>query len=401
MHRMSAADLNPSPATPLRRWLPTYALLFFGIALLQSLSELQGYRRSGGTRNWEPFLWEFSSVLLIAVLVLALYQLVRKIEQQAWPRQLLWHLAGLALFTLLHVGGMYGIRFAVYAWAEIRYDPGPWLAVLGFEAGQDAVSYLTLLLLIHGYRVWRAGQQRQQELERTRRELAEVQAARLADQVQPHFLFNTLNLIASTMHEDVQRADRLLCDLAALLRQTSQAQLRGEHSLEEELSLVQPFLALMQARFGAQRLQVQIQASAAARAARLPALLLLAPVENAIKHDVAQHRGPVRVRLGAESARRARQTAAVVCGICVSACRPATARPRGWLSALSRGACACAWSCRSEGADRRRRASSPCAAAALAGGGMRHQRRARGRRRPRGAGQFGAARSVRFGGARH
>jgi two-component system, LytTR family, sensor kinase len=295
-----AAASPPQPDTPWRRWLPVYALLFTAIALLHSLSELQSYHRGGGTRGWEPFLWEFSSVLCVAVLLLALYRLVRRTEALPWPRQLLWHVGGYFVFTLLHVAGMYGIRFAVYALAEVNYEPGSWLAVLAFEAGKDAVSYLTLLALIYGYRTWRHAQTQQAVLERTRRELAEAQAARLADQVQPHFLFNSLNLIAATMHEDVARADALLCDLASLLRQTSQAQQCVEHCLEDELALVQPFLALMQARFGAERLQVHIEASAVARAARLPALLLLAPVENAIKHDVAQHRGPVLVRLRAE-----------------------------------------------------------------------------------------------------
>ena len=63
---------------------------------------------------------------------------------------------------------------------------------------------------------------------------------------------------------------------------------------------MQPFLRLMQARFGADRLQIRVEASAAAQACRLPALLLLAPVENAIKHDVARHRGAVTVSLQAE-----------------------------------------------------------------------------------------------------
>ena len=68
--------------------------------------------------------------------------------------------------------------------------------------------------------VWaaQAAQQREQQLQRMQRELAEVQLARLADQLQPHFLFNTLNLIASVMHEDVDRADRLLCQLSDLLQ---------------------------------------------------------------------------------------------------------------------------------------------------------------------------------------
>ena len=117
--------------------------------------------------------------------------------------------------------------------------------------------------------------------------------------MQPHFLFNTLNLISAVMYEDVPRADRLLCELADLLRQTLAAQQRVEHTVQEELALVQPFLALMQARFGPQRLVVHIEADDAARACRLPALLLLAPVENAVKHDVARHRGQVTVAVRA------------------------------------------------------------------------------------------------------
>lgn len=283
-----------------RRWIVPYLLLFSAIALLHSLSELQAYHHGGGTRDWEPFLWEFSSVICVALLTLGIYRLVKLLEGRPWPQQAAAQLFGYLLFTSLHVAGMFGIRFAVYGMFAQDYALGPWRLLLLYESGKDAVSYLTLVLVLTGFRAWRAAQARQQELERTRRELAEAQAARLADQVQPHFLFNALNLIASVMHEDVSRADTLLCDLASLLRQTTQAQQVGEHSLADELSLVQPFLSLMQARFGADRLRVEFQISDAAKAFRLPALLLLAPVENAIKHDVAQHSGPVTVRMEAE-----------------------------------------------------------------------------------------------------
>lgn len=285
-------------AMPMRRWLPPYLLTFVAVALLLSLSELQGYVKRGGTRPWEPFLWEFSSVVCVGLLTLALYRLTRHLRGRPWLQQVLGHLFGYSAYVLLHVAGMFGIRFAVYAAAGVGYEPGPWIRVLAYEAGKDGVSYLTLVLLIHGFLAWRAEQAKAEELERTRRELAEAQAARLADQVQPHFLFNTLNLIAQTMHEDVSRADALLCELAGLLRQTSQAQQRGEHTLAEELNLVRPFLALMQARFG-ERLQVVLDVDEAAAQIRLPSLLLLAPVENAIKHDVATHRGAVCVRLRA------------------------------------------------------------------------------------------------------
>ncbi|MBN8505690.1 MAG: histidine kinase [Burkholderiales bacterium] len=285
-------------ALPLRRWLPPYLLLFAGIALLLSLSELQGYLRRGGTRPWEPFLWEFSSLTLLALLGMPMYRLHCALRNRPWLQQLAAHLFGLLLFWLVHTGGMFAIRFGVYALASVPYEPGPWRSVLLYEAGKDAVSYLTIQLLCVGLLAWRRDQHRAEELDRTRRELAEAQAARLADQVQPHFLFNTLNLIAATVHEDARKADALICDLASLLRQTSNAQQRAEHSLAEELALAKPFLALMQARFG-DRLRVSMDIAADAERVRVPALLLLAPLENAIKHDVALHRGAVTLHLSA------------------------------------------------------------------------------------------------------
>lgn len=283
---------------PLHRWLPLHLLLFGAIALLLSLSELQGYLRRGGAHPWEPFLWEFSSVALLALLSVPLYRLQQALRGRPWPQQAVAHGIGLPLFTLLHVGGMFSLRFAVYALVGLDYEPGPWPRVLAYEAGKDAVSYLSINLLCIGLLAWRRDQHRAAELERTRRELAEAQAARLADQVQPHFLFNTLNLIAATVHEDAQRADALICALATLLRQTSQAQQRSEHPLRDELALAQPFLALMQARFG-ERLHLQVEVAAEAEPVPVPALLLLAPLENAIKHDVATHRGQVTLRLSA------------------------------------------------------------------------------------------------------
>lgn len=285
-----------------RRWrLPYFAVLAV-IALLLSVSALQAYRLSGGTRPWEPFLWEYSSIVVIGVLALGIHAVVGALRGRPWPQQLAVHAVALPVFSLLHVGGMFGLRFLVYGLVGVGYHPDDLPTLLIYEGGKDAVSYLSFCLISRGVWMAQAATARAQALERARRELAEVRLARLADQVQPHFLFNTLNLISSVMYEDVARADRLLCQLADLLRQTLAAQQRAEHTVREELALVQPFLALMQARFGPERLVVRIEADAAAEACRLPALLLLAPVENAVKHDVARHRGRVTVVVAARRA---------------------------------------------------------------------------------------------------
>jgi len=284
------------------RWRLPYLALLAVIGLLLSASALEAYRLHGGTHPWEPFLWEFSSIGVIGVLVLGVHALVGRLRGQPWPRQLAAHALAMPAFSVAHIAGMFGLRLLVYGLVGVDYHPDAVPSLLVFEGGKDAVSYISFCLISRGIWMAQAAAQRAQELERAQRELAEVRLARLADQVQPHFLFNSLNLISSVMYEDVARADRLLCQLADLLRQTLAAQQRAEHTLGEELALVQPFLELMQARFGPDRLVVRIDADPAARACRLPALLLLAPVENAVKHDVARHRGRVTVSVQAERA---------------------------------------------------------------------------------------------------
>ena len=282
-----------------RRWRLPYVALLTVIGLLLSASALKVYRLGGGTRLWEPFLWEFSSVSVIGTLALGVHALVGRLRGRPWLHQLLAHALALPAFSVLHIAGMFGLRLAVYTLVGTGYDPYDVPTLLVFEGGKDAVSYISFCLISRGVWMAQAATARTHELERARRELAEVRLARLADQVQPHFLFNTLNLISAVMYEDVPRADRLLCQLADLLRQTLAAQQRAEHTVREELALVEPFLALMQARFGPERLVVRIEAADAAQDCRLPALLLLAPVENAVKHDVARHRGRVTVVVAA------------------------------------------------------------------------------------------------------
>jgi len=280
-------------STDTRRLWGLYAGLVLAIGLLLSVAELQHYLARGGSHPWEPFLWELSSVLCGGLLGVAVYRWhVAGLALHSRWRQLGRHLLGAAAYILAHVSGMFAIRFGVYALMQVDYYTDSPAQVLAYEAGKDLVSYGFAVAVCHGLYL-------SLQAQRLRGELAEARLARLAEQVQPHFLFNSLNLISATMYEDVAKADRLLCQLSELLRQTLKAQQAGWHSLDEELRLVQPFLDLMQARFGG-RLRVRVEASAAARACQLPALLLISPVENAVKHDVAASSAEVELLVAAQ-----------------------------------------------------------------------------------------------------
>jgi two-component system sensor histidine kinase LytS len=113
-------------------------------------------------------------------------------------------------------------------------------------------------------------------------ELATATSAALLAQMEPHFVFNALNTIASLVRTDPDRARGLVLAFADYMR-SKLARPNEFVTLEEELRHVQSYLDLEQARFGSQ-LEVKLDVPADARAVRLPPYLVQPLVENAVKH---------------------------------------------------------------------------------------------------------------------
>ena len=269
-------------------WL-AYAAFWLGVGLFFSLAEWQHYVRDGGAHPWEPFVWETSGALASGILAMAIYRLNDRLLARPRPlaTRVAAYLLGALAFAPAHSALMYGMRYGVYALAGVAYDPGDLRSVLAYESAKDVVSYALVLGLAMGWRAFVREQRQAAEVERLNAHLAEARLARLREQVQPHFLFNTLNLISSVMHEDVERADRILAELADLLRQSMRAADVAEHTLAQEMRWIEPFLSIMRQRFG-DRLSTRIAVSQAAQRCVVPSLLLMAPVENAVKHGVAR-----------------------------------------------------------------------------------------------------------------
>jgi signal transduction histidine kinase len=158
--------------------------------------------------------------------------------------------------------------------------------------------YWAIVALALGATYYRRSRARELEASRTEARLQEARLDLLASQLQPHFLFNALNTIAETVHEDPERADRMIGSLSELLRATLQ---RDGHlvTLEDELGLADRYLAIQQARFG-DRLQVDIGVAEGLRKCRVPRLILQPLLENAIHHGVSPRVGGGRVRVIAE-----------------------------------------------------------------------------------------------------
>jgi two-component system, LytTR family, sensor histidine kinase AlgZ len=122
-----------------------------------------------------------------------------------------------------------------------------------------------------------------------RRLAAEAQLASLESRVEPHFLFNTLNSIASLVHDDPHGAERMTGQLASLLRSALDSGAVPLVALDEELRVVRAYLDIERVRFG-DRLRYAIRPAAGTGAALVPRMALQTLVENSVKYAVSPRR---------------------------------------------------------------------------------------------------------------
>jgi two-component system, LytTR family, sensor kinase len=135
------------------------------------------------------------------------------------------------------------------------------------------------------------------EAARLNEELSRAQLAALRAQIEPHFIYNTLNSIAGLVRD--QRNDAavsMLVGLSEFLRRSSEDSSRPQVTLREEVEYLQRYLDIQKVRFG-ERLQVSVQIPEELLDARVPNLLLQPLVENALKHGIGKRLsgGSVRV----------------------------------------------------------------------------------------------------------
>ena len=127
---------------------------------------------------------------------------------------------------------------------------------------------------------------------------AKLDALRL--QLQPHFLFNTLNAISALVHRDPRAADELIADLSELLRLSLESS-ANEVPLSRELEILDRYLAIEQTRLG-DRLRVTREIDPAVLEVLVPTFILQPLAENAVRHGIEPRCEPGRVTITARAA---------------------------------------------------------------------------------------------------
>ena len=141
--------------------------------------------------------------------------------------------------------------------------------------------------IIHGtemaLRFFRQVQEKERQQEQLRALATEAELKALKAQINPHFLFNTLNTIAELIHADSATAEATVERLAEMFRYVLNGSERGLVPLEEELAFLDGYLEIVRVRFG-DRLRVTHDIAPAALDLLLPSLILQPLVENAVQH---------------------------------------------------------------------------------------------------------------------
>jgi signal transduction histidine kinase len=283
----------------LSRWQAAL-IIFGGWTLFGVVFSLQSYLNSiyfgRPTTLYVNYVAWASCGYLWALLTPLILRIGRRfpIGKDSFAKNLALHLLFGAALSVFQIG-MY-----IYVREWLLGDSSrPFLPLLAFqnmlvlEFHVNLLLYLTVLGLQQAFGYYRRFREREQRAAQLKLEAAqlETQLARaqldaLKMQLQPHFLFNTLNTISVLIEEDATAANRMLMRLSELLRATLKSNHANEISLREELEFLRSYLEIEQTRFQ-DRLKIKIAAKPETLDARVPNLILQPLVENAIRHAVA------------------------------------------------------------------------------------------------------------------
>jgi len=248
-----------------------------GAGPVEPIGELLTY----GAALWYPW-------VLVAPLI---DRQVRRSRPRNWAergRVLARHALLLAAFTIVH-SAIVGATSMMMFPSEVHFR---WRLLMSHLV-PDTVLYGAIAT---GFAIAEARRRQTEIAERLRAEVAEARLDALRQQLNPHFLFNTLNHIVSRLRsEEIEPALKMLLALSDLLRDVlrERAQLIP---LRDEVRMVERYLEIERARFG-DRLQASVTFEPRALDALVPSLLLQPLLENAMRHGVSAADGCCRMTL--------------------------------------------------------------------------------------------------------
>lgn len=270
-------------------------VLFFGYHYLDDLS-----RERPGTFGIK-FLEESTGVYTVLLLLPLILRAARfyLFDVKSWAARVGWHALSAVVFSAAHTTLMGLSRWLIAPVVGLgHYDYGIMLFRYPMEMSNDLIGFTTIVFVYYFFERLRMAQARELATAELQAKLAKAQLENLRLQLQPHFLFNTLNTISSVMYEDVRAADVMLTQLSDLLRLTLRTASAHEISLSQELQITRLYLGIMQKRFE-EKLRVNYEVDAGLEDSLVPQLILQPLVENSLRHGLQESGGGIDITIGA------------------------------------------------------------------------------------------------------
>ncbi|HLJ29575.1 MAG TPA: histidine kinase [Candidatus Angelobacter sp.] len=272
----------------LRRWQP-WAVSFLCWTLYAIFDSAGSYAliRSAGEH---PVLqrvigWNFSYAYFWVLVTPPIFAIATRygFSRGRWKKPLVVHTA--ACLAVTTVVSWLFIRWSMLlGWADLSTSLRVRFLDLGLENLPRCVATMGLAHAVAYYARYR---EREMQSSRLEASLAQAQLEILRSQVEPHFLFNALNSIATLARRDPASAERMTLQLAVLLRVSLDCVGSQEVSLQQELEFLQNYLEIQKTRFH-DRLTIHLKVDSDLLSVPVPSLILQPLVENAIRHGIAQ-----------------------------------------------------------------------------------------------------------------
>jgi len=279
------------PSSP--GWL-TIACIWFGIGLLDATRTVLSMRAEGMHHAWTRlFITLLLSWLPWAVATPYLTRLGRQYPLTGFRPSFAWiiHLTACTGIGLIASAWNASFEWLLNPWA-VSPDPNSFFPLLLSSFNHGLVSFLILYaaILAFSYLLDSSQSLAQQQIEAAQlnEQLCKAQLNALQRQIEPHFLFNSLNAIAGLIREHHSDAALdMIVGLSEFLREVVRDSSKQQVPLAEEMQFVQKYLDIQKMRF-AERLQVSIVVPKELFPAQVPRLILQPMVENAFKHGIAK-----------------------------------------------------------------------------------------------------------------
>jgi two-component system, LytTR family, sensor kinase len=301
--KVSPASSKPRAKFPWFVYLMWFAFWTL-LALVRALSTVLASRSEGADSSWlPPLAWNVPQFYLWMLLAPCIAWLGRRTAQTGWIRFLVIHIPASLIMATVQTSAMVLIYWLVRSSQTAKFGSldHMFYKEFIFQFNFGLITYWLILAVVRGLEARRHLRDEKLRSAQLQSELAQAQLHALRSQLQPHFLFNTLNAISALALADPSQARTMISRLSDLLRLTLEERHVQFVSLQRELEFLECYLGIQRIRFQ-DRLTVQLHIGEDVQRAIVPHLILQPLVENALQHGLLPVRGGGTLRILIERA---------------------------------------------------------------------------------------------------